>query len=292
MSDAYPVFTHEPKMLRLHHDGLSRPLESPRLRVLSLGAGVQSSTLALMAARGEIEAPDCAIFADTQSEPAAVYRHLDWLEGQLPFPVVRVTRGSLRDSVATAARWGDGRFAAVPFFLSTGGLARRQCTKEFKIEPIEAEIRRLLGLKPRQRGPKEPVVEQWIGISLDEIQRMKDSHKRYIHHRWPLIEARMSREGCKTWLRERQYPEPPKSACTFCPYTDNARWASMEPEAFADAVEVDRLIRSRGTMKGMSAAQYVHRSLKPLDQVDFTKPDDGQASLFGFANECEGMCGV
>lgn len=47
------------------------------LRVLSLGAGVQSTTLALMAAHGEIEPPDCAIFADTQWEPAEVYAHLN-----------------------------------------------------------------------------------------------------------------------------------------------------------------------------------------------------------------------
>lgn len=37
-----------------------------RLRALSLGAGVQSTTMALMAAHGEIgPMPDCAIFADT-----------------------------------------------------------------------------------------------------------------------------------------------------------------------------------------------------------------------------------
>jgi hypothetical protein len=40
------------------------------LTVLSLGAGVQSSTMALMAAKGEIiPMPDCAIFADTGAEP-------------------------------------------------------------------------------------------------------------------------------------------------------------------------------------------------------------------------------
>ena len=64
--------------------------------VISLGAGVQSSTMALMAARGLITPmPDAAIFADTQDEPASVYRWLDWLEKQLPFPVNRVTRGRL-----------------------------------------------------------------------------------------------------------------------------------------------------------------------------------------------------
>ena len=39
---------------------------SPKLRILSLGAGVQSSTMALMADEGAFEhKPDYAIFADT-----------------------------------------------------------------------------------------------------------------------------------------------------------------------------------------------------------------------------------
>jgi len=277
----------------MHHDGLSRPLEGARLRVLSLGAGVQSTALALMAARGEIgPMPDCAIFADTQSEPSGVYEHLAWLETQLPFPVHRVTIGSLRDSVSKQARWSDGRFSAVPFFMD-GGMGRRQCTKEFKVEPIERKIRELIGLAYRQHGPKLPVVEQWIGISLDEMQRMKDSRRTYIAHRWPLIEARMSRRDCLRWMEERQYPKPSKSACTFCPYHDNAAWADMkanDPASFADAVSVDALIRSRGTMRGMAKQQFVHRSLKPLADVDFSTPD--KPGLFDFANECEGMCGV
>ncbi|MBP2230768.1 3'-phosphoadenosine 5'-phosphosulfate sulfotransferase (PAPS reductase)/FAD synthetase, partial [Azospirillum agricola] len=61
------------------------------LRVLSLGAGVQSTTLALMAATAEVgPMPDCAIFADTEWEPHGVYEHLDWLETQLPFPVLSI----------------------------------------------------------------------------------------------------------------------------------------------------------------------------------------------------------
>ena len=42
------------------------------LRVLSLGAGVQSTTLALMIEKGEIPMVDCAIFADTMGEPKKV----------------------------------------------------------------------------------------------------------------------------------------------------------------------------------------------------------------------------
>lgn len=66
------------------------------IHIISLGAGVQSSTLALMAAHGEITPmPECAVFADTMAEPQSVYTWLDWLEKQLPFPVIRVSKGDL-----------------------------------------------------------------------------------------------------------------------------------------------------------------------------------------------------
>lgn len=268
------------------------------MRVLSLGAGVQSSTLALMIAAGELESIDCAVFADTQSEPAAVYRHLDWLEARLPFPVHRVTAGSLRDQIMAATRGEQRMDARPPFFLSDGGMLNRQCTQDFKLIPIVRKVRELIGLKPRQRAPKTPVVEQWIGISLDEAIRMKPSRLPYVVHRWPLIEQRMTRMDCLAWLKERGYPQPPKSACTFCPYHDDALWRDMkanDPASWMSAVEVDRAIRNgvvNRAGKRLSPAQwFLHNSRKPLDEVDFrTAEEAGQFRLFG--NECEGMCGV
>jgi hypothetical protein len=270
------------------------------LRVLSLGAGVQSSTLALMAAHGEITPmPDCAIFADTQSEPASVYRWLNYLESRLPFPVHRVTAGSLRNEIVNATNGKQRMDARPPFFLSTGGMLHRQCTQDYKLLPIQKKQRELLGLKPRQRAPKHVCIEQWIGISLDEIHRMKPSRLPYVQHRWPLVEARISRHNCLNWLERRGYPTPPKSACTFCPYHDDHFWRQMkktEPEAFADAVTIDSAIRNgvkdRTNKKPLSPAQwFVHRSLLPLADVDFSTAEDrGQLNMF--INECEGMCGV
>ena len=81
--------------------------ESSVITVLSLGAGVQSSTLALMAAHGEVTPmPDCAIFADTGWEPKAVYDWLDWLEPQLPFQVTRVANGNIYDDQIEAKMRG------------------------------------------------------------------------------------------------------------------------------------------------------------------------------------------
>lgn len=268
--------------------------------IISLGAGVQSSTMALMAKYGEIlPMPEAAIFADTQSEPKAVYIWLDLLEKELPFPVYRVTAGSLREEILAATQGKQRMDARPPFFLSSGGMLHRQCTQDYKLIPIQRKQRELLGLKPFQRAPKTTVIEQWVGISLDEAHRMKDSRLPYVRHRWPLIEQRMNRLDCLSWLKRHGYSQPPKSACYFCPYTDDARWGQLkknDPEAFNDAVMIDKAIRNgvknRRNGKALSPAKwFVHRSLIPLSEVDFsTEEERGQGNLFG--NECDGVCGV
>lgn len=185
---------------------------APTLRVLSLGAGVQSTTLALMAAAGEIGPDlDCAIFADTESEPEAVYRHLAWLERQLPFPVHRVSAGSLRAAILDGMR-GDRRMdARPPFFTAGGGMLRRQCTQDHKILPIQRKVREILGVAKGRRVPAGVAVEQWIGISTDEASRMKPAQLAYVTNRFPLIEADMSRSACLAWCADRGFRDRPKA---------------------------------------------------------------------------------
>lgn len=272
--------------------------ETPKLRVLSLGAGVQSTTLALMAAHGEIgPMPDCAIFADTGWEPQRVYRHLDWLETQLPFPVYRVARANLRNECLRNTR-GEityGRCSTIPAFArGKDGRAApltRQCTRDYKIEPIIRKVRDLANVPPRSR-PKGMLVEQWIGISTDEAHRMKPAREGWISTRWPLIEKRLSRSDCLRWIERQGYPAPGKSSCIGCPYHSDIAWRDMcdnDPESWSDAVAFDRAIRAG--FKGSRGEVYLHRSLTPLDQVDLsTAAERGQPDLFG--NECEGMCGV
>lgn len=275
--------------VKLHHDGLSRPAAHPALRVLSLGAGVQSTTLALMAARGEIEAPDRAIFADTGEEPAAVYRHLDWLmsPGVLPFPV-DIVRQSRPLRVALLA--GDEDGARIPWYVGKGGMGGRNCTVNWKIRPIRRRIRELLGVGPR--GYVAPdTVESWVGISLDEVERIKPSRRLFIHNRHPLIEARMSRQDCYTWLERRQYRRPPKSRCKFCPYQGNAGWRDLRtnPDEWAETIELDNWLREPAQLVRFHGAVFLHRSCVPLDQADLSF-DQAEPDLFG--HECEGICGV
>ncbi len=157
-----------------------------KLRVLSLGAGVQSTTLALMAAHGEIEPPDCAIFADTQWEPAAVYDHLRWLISVLPFEVEIVSQGNIRVGLEQRRNTTGGRFAAIPWHTinpnGSHGMGRRQCSSEYKLTPIMHAIREQLG-KTKHAYIAPGTVEVLLGISRDEAQRMRTARQRYMTNR-------------------------------------------------------------------------------------------------------------
>lgn len=63
----------------------------------------------------------------------------------------------------------------------------------------------------RKRSPGHPVVEQWIGISRDEIMRVKPSRETWQVNRWPLIEMRMSRQDCLAWLRRHDFQRMPEA---------------------------------------------------------------------------------
>jgi hypothetical protein len=255
------------------------------ITILSLGAGVQSTTVLLMADRGEIERPVEAIFADTGWEPAAVYAHLDWLRANVSIPIVTVSAGNLRgDALASNS------LAWMPMFVKNAdggdGMLRRQCTTNYKIAPIRRRVRELMA----EHGVKRAV--QQFGISLEEaVKRMRTSDVKYLDHSYPLVDRRMTRDDCKLWLVRNGYPVPPKSSCVGCPLHNSAHWADMKrnrPDEWADAVAFDEGIRDR---RGKFGGVYLHRQRIPLRLVALSTPGErGQLSLFD--DECHGVCGV
>lgn len=252
------------------------------MRILSLGAGVQSSTILLMACQGE-ERIDAAIFADTGWEPSWVYEHLERLEQRAEaagIPVYRVGEGSLRQDAL------DNKTASWQPLYSVGPSGveqlKRQCTRNYKIRPIRRKVVELNGGTKRQ-------VEQLVGISLDEWERMRDSDVQYIRNVYPLIDKRMTRADCVAWLERNGYPIPRKSSCVGCPLRTNREWREIrdDPESWADAVSFDegiRRVRSRTRLQEV----FVHRTAVPLLEVDLrSEQDRGQLDMF----ETDG-CGV
>ncbi|GAA4671783.1 hypothetical protein GCM10023347_27200 [Streptomyces chumphonensis] len=251
---------------------------TPSLRLLSLGAGVQSTALLLLAAEGVLPRLDGAIFSDTGWEPEQVYVHLERLEKEVAtpagIPVYRVSAGNIHTDALDPAH----RFASMPLFVKNGdgsvGMIRRQCTDEYKLKPIKRQVRTLLGY-PAGRLPRGLFAEQWVGISCDEFTRAKDSGIGYALNRHPLLELGWSRTDCLRFLARRGWQSTPKSACVGCPFHSNAQWRQMrdhQPTEWAAAVAFDHAIRSgaaRGNATGspLLGQAYLHRSCVPLDQA-------------------------
>ena len=274
------------------------PPATPKTFV-SAGFGVQSSTVLLMAAHGEIKPmPDAAIFADTQAEPKNVYEWKDRMTEWLPFPVVTVTKGDLVETSLTIRdrKSGEGQWAKslIPVYTlesdGTAGHMQRACTYDYKLMPLLKAQRQLGEVK---RGQKHITVTSWIGISLDEIQRVKPSREPWVQNRYPLIEMGMTRLHCIEWMRDHGYPEPPRSACYMCPFHSDKEWRRLqteEPEEFAKAVKFERDYQAvKAETDNMRGVPYLHNSRRPLDEVDFSF---GENQMDLFNNECLGMCGV
>lgn len=94
------------------------------------------------------------------------------------------------------------------------------------------------------------------------------------------------------------YPEPPRSSCVYCPFHSDAEWRRLktqEPEAFLAAVEFDKSLRvTNANLENNSLRMipYLHRSRKPLDEIDFRSDVERGQGLLDFGDECDGMCGV
>ncbi len=279
-------------------------------RALSLGAGVQSSVLALLLSRSHprlIELgypkPDVAVFADTGWEPAYVYQHLDWLEEQLQYPLIRVSEGDLKTNLKKARTVSGHNFVDVPLFTVNGdgkkGMLRRQCTTHYKIKPIYRLVRELAGGQRGRPFPKNTHAEMWIGISLDEVGRMKPSRERWVEHRWPLVDIGMTRQDCVEWFNS-EYPgrHLPRSACVICPYRSDEHWLELkqsEPDSYEEAVRFDRWLRhstKNPVRELLHGRPYLHSARRPLDSVIDEQKTEGGEGINHFENECEGLCGV
>lgn len=242
--------------------------------------------MAVMCARGDLKKPDAMIFSDTQCETKATYEYLEWfekwmVENGLP-KLVKVTNGNLMEHALDESR----RFATMPLFTEPSGMLMRQCTNDYKIQPVMRGIRKLLGLKKGERCKTQ--INLWLGISVDEAVRMKDSRIKWITNVYHLIDKNMTRADCMAYLKKNNIEIPPKSACIVCPFHSNSFWRYLKktsPVEFEQACQFDDAIRNRRV--AIKNKVYLHRGMKPLRE---TYLEEDQMDLFG--NECDGHCGL
>lgn len=248
--------------------------------------------------------PEAFFFADTGAEPEDVYDHIQAISemaGNTPIILCKKDGPTMEYVMLTKE---GSRFLPIPAFTrepATGrvGMTRRQCTREYKIAPLQKAMRDYIGIAPRRVLPAN-AIQSWIGISTDEAGRVKDSGTAGIVNRYPLLEMGLSREDCRKIIEDAGL-KPVKSRCYFCPYIgDWGQFKSDHPAAFKKAVVMDRAIRN-STQAGVNQPVYLQRTCRPLDGSNDTPltpleiamgmgPDAWEDQ--GFEDECDGMCGL
>ena len=270
--------------------------------VVNWGGGVQSTAILMLVAErhesllrampDDMEMPSVFYFADTGDEPDAVYEHVAKMrevmsEHQIDLvDVKREKEWPLSKHIIDRAGRGERGISMIPMFVSTKTTPspiRRGCTQDYKVKPIEKAIKEAHGKSP---------IYQWFGISADESQRMKDSQKKYRHFWYPLVEMGWKRSHCVDYLKSMDL-DPPRSACFYCPFHSDHEWKRIGPEERAKSAQIENKIHAIYDEKGIAGLKskpHLHRTLKPIGQIDFY----AQRDLFyePMDDECFGVCGV
>lgn len=261
------------------------------IQAQSSGGGVQSVALEILNATGRVPDPaHLVIFADPGSEDPGTYRHLEimapWLLQRGMELVVRkgCGRGHKRYGIPLY-EYIMTESTAIPV-RGFRGLGRRQCTRDWKVD----QVRRVL--RERGAGKGKPAVVQ-LGISYDEIHRMKDSPVAWVQHRFPLVELHLTREDCRQITRDEGLPVPPRSRCYFCPLQPVGSWqrlASEQPELFEAAARLEDTIIMRAIARG-SGPVFLSSRLRPLREAFSTQQLAMPMSGDGEEDElCGGYC--
>lgn len=282
------------------------------MKFLSLGLGVQSTALYYMSSMGILPRFDYAIFSDPGREKKKTYAYLDYLLNWAAKNdgieiIIRKDKNLYNDLISGTNSLAQ-RFASIPAFTDnldgSVSILKRQCTGEYKIQVVYKAIREIYGLSSRKRIPE---TEIWQGITLDEIHRATLPFNKQLVYVYPFIGYKttkknkaqkldndykmlMDRNNVIHWYHKVGLPVPPRSACTFCPFQTNHEWENLKKDHddFLSALRVDQAIRN-SSQRGVNQPIYLHRSLKPIDQVNFKKEQTGR--MFD-ESECSGFCRV
>jgi hypothetical protein len=197
------------------------------------------------------------------------------------FEIVVVTAGNIVYDTLEYLEGKRSRVEQLPLRLAgNGGLLMRQCTNDYKIAPLRKYLQSV------RNGKK---IRIWIGISLDEMERLRRSEVKYIENYYPLIEHGIRIDEIINWFTKNGIREPGKSACLICPFHSDNYWKVFKkqfPNEFEKACKFDDAIRNYPKLNRQT---FISKQLKPLREIDFSQ----HPSLFReLIEECSGLCGL
>ena len=144
----------------------------------------------------------------------------------------------------------------IPLYGSKGGRLRQTCTSKWKIQAIRQELRR--------RGANSAIT--YLGLTVDEVQRIKPNNVKWEQLSWPLIgypkrenwNKEFRRIDINEDLERRNIPYLVTSQCDGCPHKNYFRWKNNTQEKIKELTEFES--RWNGT-------QFLTDKRKPLPEA-------------------------
>lgn len=255
----------------------------PALTTLSFSGGKQSSCLLWMVLLGEIEVDKdtfVVLNADPGMENSGTYEYIDMMFEECEKAGIyykTVDGGNLYEDLINMTE-DDKRIDNPPYWTKnsdgTRGRLLQKCTREYKIRPMNREIRGILERRydigqGHKKGLPENLVEQWIGFSYDEVTRIKPSDRKFVSFRYPLVELGMTDEDVVAFFNDNSLPIPPRSVCNAC--FSNGLRSFYEayrdrPQDWQQIVNVDKSVRNMSNQH-IEEEVYVSSTLVPITQL-------------------------
>lgn len=251
---------------------LANPPE--RVEVWSCGGGTQSAAIAALIILGKLPRPTVSVIADTEREKQSTWDYMDNVLNPnlaaVGVEIVRVPRSAwmTENDPDVLTNWGSPGVLIPAFKLNEGAEEGRNpgmCSDRWKKRIVQRYLRSI--------GIRDCNI--WLGISGDELRRVRASREAWYQNRFPLVfDVPMRRSECISLVMDVMgWPEPPRSSCWMCPNHDDNEWGRIKtqfPEEFQKACVFEIYMQKH------RPDFYLHRSCKPLGEIDF---DDKQMSL-------------
>ena len=240
------------------------------MKILSCGAGMQSSALHLMSCENALamRKGKLPVWPDVPIYDVSIFCDLGFEPGERR--TISIPWWTIRD---------DGHKSKMP----------RNCTIDYKVELISKYVRwELLGYKKGQRLRDEDkkAHEMHMGFSAEEARRCKESPNPMFVNRFPLVDMGLTRADNYAYIKDVWGLETKASACTFCPFHKNYLFKYLrenEPEQFKKVVGMDELLRDKTPKPPMDSDLFISRSRKRLE--DLTPEDCADAECFEYHNQ-------
>jgi hypothetical protein len=248
-----------------------------RTQVWASGGGVQSAAIAALIVQGKLR-PDLAIIVDTEREQSTTWQYMDDVITPALHKVGVILHRVRKSEFEHRDLYGgkDSNILLMPTFTTKSGTIGKKpnfCSSYWKREVIKRWV--------NSHGVKS--IDTWLGISVDEMQRIQVEKSSKWANRYPLIEAKMNRSDCMSLVASMGWPSPPRSSCWMCPNHTQQEWREirMRPTDWIAAVSLEREVRK------IDPHVFFHHDCVPLDEANL---DEDNGVLFGHCDS--GHCFV